>query len=78
ENTVNPLIKKHSLPYHDGARLEKSPKAQRTPASIAQFTYIEASGLFNTRDLTLATQRLILIVCCPCQTLVLTFVCTLI
>ncbi|MFC5081179.1 hypothetical protein VTH8203_04005 [Vibrio thalassae] len=49
------------LPYEDRIRLEESIKAATLLEQIAQFTYIEASGLFNTRDLTLAAQRLILI-----------------
>ncbi|MEZ9683266.1 hypothetical protein AB4453_15590 [Vibrio atlanticus] len=50
------------LPYEDRTRLEKSIKAAILLEHIAQFTYIEASGLLNTWDLTLATQRLFLIV----------------
>ncbi|SNX49637.1 hypothetical protein VTH8203_03285 [Vibrio thalassae] len=53
-----------SQPYEQLIRLEKSIKAATLLEQIAQFTYIEArrgSALFNTWDLTLATQRLILI-----------------
>ncbi|GEM74946.1 hypothetical protein VSA01S_10580 [Vibrio sagamiensis NBRC 104589] len=49
------------LHFKDRSYLEKSIKAAILLEQIAQFTYIEASGLFNTRDLTLAAQRLILI-----------------
>ncbi|WP_408690125.1 hypothetical protein [Vibrio chagasii] len=48
-------------PYEDGTRLEKRIKAAILLEQNAQFTYIETSGLFNTWDLTSATQRLILI-----------------
>ena len=46
------------LPFKDRARLEKSIKAATLLEQIAQFTYTETSGLFNTRDLVLNKQHL--------------------
>ncbi|WP_172380950.1 hypothetical protein [Vibrio sp. Vb339] len=59
QNATNDVSK--PLPFEDRARLKKNIKAATLLEQIAQFTSHRGSGLFNTWDLTLATQRLILI-----------------